>query len=269
MRRLLSLILLAAFQVPAAGPAPLPRAHAHNDYEHPRPLLDALGHGFLSVEADIFLVDGQLLVAHDRWRVKPDRTLEALYLDPLRERVKAGGGRVFPGGPTLTLLVDIKADGAAAYARLREVLAGYREMLTVFHRDRIETNAVTVILSGDRPRALLEAEDVRLAALDGRPPDLEANPPASLVPLVSDSWRNHFTWRGEGVMPPAEAAKLKELITRAHAQGRRIRFWASPDVPASWEVQWQAGADLINTDKLRELREWMVPRLSPAPAPGR
>lgn len=262
MRRLLCLILLATFQASAASPVPLPRAHAHNDYEHPRPLLDALDLGFTSVEADIFLVDGRLLVAHDRWQVNPERTLEALYLDPLRERVKAGGGRVFPGGPTLTLLVDIKADGAGTYARLREVLAGYRDMLTVFHRDRIETNAVTIILSGERPRAQLEAEAVRLVALDGRPPDLEANPPVSLVPLVSDSWRNHFTWRGEGAMPPAEAAKLQELIARAHAQGRRIRFWASPDVPASWQVQWEAGADLINTDQLRGLREWMAPRMT-------
>ena len=43
-------------------PRPLWRAHAHNDYEHPRPLLDALDHRFGSVEADIYLVDGQLLV---------------------------------------------------------------------------------------------------------------------------------------------------------------------------------------------------------------
>ena len=41
--------------------APLARAHAHNDYLHERPLLDALDHGFTSVEADIFLVDGKLL----------------------------------------------------------------------------------------------------------------------------------------------------------------------------------------------------------------
>ncbi|MEC4021166.1 hypothetical protein QMK28_34095, partial [Streptomyces sp. H27-D2] len=37
------------------GPAPLRRAHAHNDFVHPRPLLDALSHGFASVEADIWL----------------------------------------------------------------------------------------------------------------------------------------------------------------------------------------------------------------------
>lgn len=34
--------------------SPLDRAHAHNDYEHARPLIDALERGFGSVEADVY-----------------------------------------------------------------------------------------------------------------------------------------------------------------------------------------------------------------------
>lgn len=82
---------LLALAPPATSPAtaatadhpdprvhPLPQAHAHNDYEHDRPLQDALSHGFSSVEADVWLVDGELLVAHDREDVDPSRTLESL-----------------------------------------------------------------------------------------------------------------------------------------------------------------------------------------------
>ena len=62
-----------------ASAAPLPNAHAHNDYEHDRPLLDALDHGFTSIEADVFLVEGQLLVAHNfadaKTKIEPARTL--------------------------------------------------------------------------------------------------------------------------------------------------------------------------------------------------
>ena len=61
---------------------PLTRAHAHNDYEHARPLAEALERGFCSVEADVWLVAGKLLVAHDLKDAKPQRTLESLYLDP-------------------------------------------------------------------------------------------------------------------------------------------------------------------------------------------
>src|SRR5262245_58578952 len=53
-------LLLAVLTTPAADAptTPLRQAHAHNDYEHPRPLFDALDQGFCSVEADIYLVDG-------------------------------------------------------------------------------------------------------------------------------------------------------------------------------------------------------------------
>src|SRR2546423_5960366 len=99
---------------------PLLHAHAHNDYEHARPLLDALEHGFCSIEADVYLVNGQLLVAHDREKVSPARTLQTLYLDPLRERVRKNGGRVFPNGPDITLLIDVKSGAEETYAALKK-----------------------------------------------------------------------------------------------------------------------------------------------------
>src|SRR5947207_10532669 len=94
---------------------PLIRAHAHNDYEQKRPLFDALERGFCSIEADVWLVDGRLLVAHDRKNARPERTLEALYLDPLRERILQNGGRVYRDGPTVTLLIDVKSDATNTY----------------------------------------------------------------------------------------------------------------------------------------------------------
>src|SRR3954462_5482632 len=88
----------------------LPNAHAHNDYEHTRPLFDALDQGFCSVEADVFLRDDKLLVGHTAASLKPDRRLKPLYLDPLRDRVRANGGRVYRGGPPCWLLVDVKTE---------------------------------------------------------------------------------------------------------------------------------------------------------------
>jgi hypothetical protein len=98
--------LLAESDSRAAPTVALPRAHAHNDYEHPRPLLDALDHGFGSVEADIHLVEGRLLVAHDLHQTRPGRTLEALYLEPLRERARRFGGRIHPEEPEFILLIN-------------------------------------------------------------------------------------------------------------------------------------------------------------------
>lgn len=250
-----------------AAPTPLPRAHAHNDYEHPRPLLDALDHGFCSVEADIWLVDGALLVAHDRDQVKPERTLQALYLDPLRDRVKANAGAAHPGGPGFTLLIDLKSDAEPTYQVLRAVLAGYDGLFTRFTATSTTPGPVTVILSGDRPTATVAAEESRLCAIDGRLPDLTTDPPPSvhLMPLVSQSWSPTFHYFEDGVLPEPDRAKLRDLVALAHRQGRRLRFWGVPDQPFAWKELHDAGVDLINTDNLPGLRAFLTGAASGAP----
>ena len=111
---------------------PLVHAHAHNDYSHDRPLYDALDCGFNSVEADVFLVEDDLYVAHDRRDITPDRTLRGLYLDPLRERIKHNSGRVFRNGPQFILLIDLKTSAVETYRTLDKMLAEYRDIFTSF-----------------------------------------------------------------------------------------------------------------------------------------
>lgn len=237
----------------AEDPAPLPNAHAHNDYYHARPLLDALEQGFTSVEADVFLVEGELLVAHSSLEIKKEKTLEALYLKPLAERVARQGGRVYPQGPTLTLLVDFKNKGAETYAVLEKQLAKYESMLSQTRDGKYEERAVTVIISGDRPWEAIKASNPRYCGVDGRLSDLESDAPADLMPLISDNWGLHFKYRGAGEMSAEEKAKLAEITTKVHAKGRRLRFWATPESPALWKELRSAGVDLIGTDDLKKL----------------
>src|SRR5687768_10216898 len=103
----------------AREPTPLFNAFAHNDYAHARPLFDALEHGFAGVEADVFFVDGQLLVGHDEKELRPERTLASLYLDPLKKHLAKNGGRVYRGRPGFWLMIDVKSDAGLTYAALR------------------------------------------------------------------------------------------------------------------------------------------------------
>ncbi len=249
-----ALLLMAA----APAPRPLINAHSHNDYERPRPLVDALECGFCSVEADVYLIGDQLMVAHTPVGIRPGRTLESLYLAPLAARVRANGGRVHREGPTITLLIDLKTDGPALYAALRPVLQKYAEMLTRYADGKVEEKAVTIILSGNRPIELLAAEKERLAFIDGRLEDLETNPPATLTPWISGNFAQSFKWRGQGEMPADEMRRLKSLAGKAHEQNRRIRFWSIPDQSAGWRAMRCAGVDLINTDKLEGLRDFLI-----------
>jgi Glycerophosphoryl diester phosphodiesterase family len=248
---------LICFVCSSSGQLPLLHAHAHNDYLHARPLLDALDHGFCSVEADIYLVEGKLLVAHDRNKVTPERTLQSLYLDPLLQRVRRNQGRVFPGGPGFTLLIDIKTDWTNTYPVLRATLTNYAAMLTTFDGNVARSNAITVIITGNRYREMFAGEKIRLAALDGDLADLDSNAPSTLMPWISSNWSRSFEWRGIGDIPEAELAQLKDIVARAHRQGRAVRFWGSPDKPPFWRVIREAGVDLVNTDDLAGLEKFL------------
>ena len=249
------------------GPRPLRQAHAHNDYLHPRPLLDALSHGFTSVEADVFLVDGDLLVAHEAADLDPARTLRALYLDPLHALVRANHGSVHPGyRRPVQLLIDIKTDGAAAYAELHRQLAVHRSILSSCTDGSVRLGAVAPVISGDRAaRAPMEAQRVRYAFYDGRLDDLGTTAPASFVPLISANWTDTFGWLGVGEFPAAERAELRRITATAHGRGQRVRFWATPDLAgpardAVWAELVDAGVDHINTDDLAGLEQFLRDR---------
>ena len=254
------LVLLGLAAAFGAEPTPLIHGHAHNDYLHPRPLLDALDQGFCSVEADIFLVDGKLLVAHTRETTSPERTLQALYLDPLRERIKKNGGRVYPNGPEVTLLIDLKTDWPTIYPVLRGALKEYADILSTFRDNKKETNAIIAILTGNRSLGMFAGESVRYAAYDGQLEDLDSEEPANLIPWISGDWGATFRWTGTGEMAAEEKQRLKEIVDKAHRKGRQVRFWGAPDKPVFWSELLANGVDLINTDNLAGLRKFFEER---------
>jgi hypothetical protein len=252
------LVVLALFAIgcsstetPPKEPPPSPQGcgHAHNDYEHERPLLGALEAGFCSVEADVWLVGGELLVAHELGETDPSRTLQSLYLDPLRAQQESGGLAYLEGKPLL-LLIDIKSEASDTYAALHDVLTGYDDILTTYAGDEVTESAVTAVVSGERDREAMEAQDRRYAAMDGRLEDLGTGAPVSLIPLISQSWFMHFIWLGTGEIPGDEAKLLNDFVEQTHDEGRRIRFWNTPDQENAWKQLREAGVDLINTDDI-------------------
>jgi hypothetical protein len=240
----------------------LTHAHAHNDYEHEHPLYDALSHGFASVEVDIYHAGTELYVGHEPKELQKERTLKFLYLEPLRQIIEKNGGKVYANLSPLVLLIDIKTDADNTYKALRRVLAKYEAMLTTFELDVEKSGPVLVIVSGRRPRLLMQAEKKRYAAYDGRLEDLRAPAGSEFIPLISDDWSKNFSWRGEGEMPAEEKEKLKEITNAAHQRGQRIRFWATPDEAtpgreAVWRELLANGVDLIGTDDLAALQKFL------------
>jgi hypothetical protein len=253
----------AASAQPMVGAPTLGRAHAHNDYQHARPLLDALERGYASIEADVWLASGasgQLLVAHARDSVVADRTLERLYLAPLRDAIARGGGRLHADGTPLLLLIDVKSDAESTYVALDALLRRYDDVVTSYADGRIVARPVLAVVSGNRAIGTVRTARERFVALDGRLADLAtgaSSPPPTVMPLVSEGWDKVTTWQGAGPPPSAVRTAVARAVARAHAQGRRLRFWGTPDDERVWRFLYDAGVDLLNADDLDRLRTFL------------
>jgi hypothetical protein len=89
--------------------------------------------------------------------------------------------------------------------------------------------------------------------------------PPLLMPLISDRWTKFFSWRGKDDMPKEERSQLKLYVQQAHEKGQLVRFWATPDKPglereAVWTELIEAGVDLLNTDDLAGLQNFISAR---------
>lgn len=263
MKKFLSLLLLAVVAGCFAQRTitALPNAHAHNDYEHEHPLFDAIEQGFTSIEADVHLIGGEIYVAHDTPQdLDQVPRLQPLYLEPLRRWVQQHGGRVYRNyGEPILLMVDIKTKGLPTYEALKPLLQQYKEILWHVEHGKVNWGPVRIFLSGNRPIAQVQADNPQWVSIDGRPSDIGKGYSADFMPVISDNYRRHLSWRGKTDGPkPEEWNKLTEWIEQAHQEGKRVRLWASPENEQVWSKLREAGVDLLNTDKLSELRTFLL-----------
>lgn len=150
-----------------AGVYPI-ACHSHNDYWRPRPLATALLNGCISVEADVWLRDGQVVVGHTEAGLSPTRNLSSLYIEPLlqllyqqndyRSNDKEASNTmtgVFESDPlqTLALMLDFKSDDPSLWQHVYQALEPLRQRgyLTHFNGTSVWTRAVTVVVSGSAP----------------------------------------------------------------------------------------------------------------------
>ncbi|MFI5162689.1 MAG: phosphatidylinositol-specific phospholipase C/glycerophosphodiester phosphodiesterase family protein [Sphingobacteriales bacterium] len=258
--RLLLILILAAINANCCAQSiPLLNGFAHNDYRHKHPLFDALDNGYTNIEADIFLRDTNLVVAHICPMFREGKTLEKLYLKPLFDRVRQNNGRVYSNymRPVI-LMIDVKSGSDNTYRQLERLLDKYRSMLTSYDNGTVIYRAVTVVISGHKPYGLLEGETNRLAFIDD---DLRKVARDTVMrdvfTMASCKYSRLISWDGKGIIPVLQQQRLCAFVAMAHSMGAKVRLWASPERKVVWDELLKCGVDLINTDQLVTLRNYL------------
>ena len=221
-------------------------AHSHNDYLQNMPFWKAYNEGFGSVEADIFLQNNELLVGHEAKHLKRGRTLETMYLVPLRACIEKNKGHVFAdSSKQLQLLIDIKTDSIATLNKLVAVLKKYPSLTG--------NRSLKFVITGRRPEETLFTTYPSFIWFDGELFKAYSKAALTRIALLSDDFKHYSSWNGKGILPQKEWAALQAMVGKAHRMSKPVRFWAAPDFTNAWYQLMHLQADYINTDHIYEL----------------
>ena len=247
MKRMLKTGLLLAFLSLCGAVAAQPPVliHSHNDYTRTVPFYQAYAQQVSSIEADVFLHDGVLVVGHDVEDLVPEMTFESLYVEPLVTLFARNGGRAWKGSDQrLQLMVELKSETEPT---LQAVVALLQRWPEVFD-PAVNPEAVRVTVTGRVPEPADFDRYPAFVRFDGAwdadytPAQLER------IALVSANFRDFSNWNGKGSIIPAELARVEEVIDRAHAWEKPVRFWGAPEGTTVYYTFYNLGIDYINTD---------------------
>jgi alkaline phosphatase len=222
--------------------------HSHNDYEQKQPFFAAYNLGFDSIEADLYLKDGELCVAHDKKDVSTERTLRKLYIEPLLAKIKENGGYPYPNNIPLHLLLDLKTQGHEIMQVLDAQLKPYKK----------ELRHVKISISGDMPQPEEFQNYDKMFSFDGRRNLTYPKKAFKRIYMVSASFTEFGKyWTGKQALPQEVADKISVFVKEMHAKNKKVRLWGTPNTKFGFETLKALKVDVIGTDDLPLLRNFI------------
>jgi alkaline phosphatase len=213
------------------------KIHSHNDYNQVIPFWDAYSNGASSIEADIFLKDNNLYVAHSEKEITTARTLEDLYLKPLETALKMN----YKKEQKLFLLIDIKTEAEATLNKLISVLKKYKTVT--------DNKDIKIIISGNRPDAETYTKYPSFISFDFQELGKSVSKENwEKVAMISVDFKKYSVWNGLGRLTHDDYNKVSAVIAKAKETKKPFRFWGTPDTKSAWKVFLELGVDIINTD---------------------
>ncbi len=247
----LVIIILCTTVTKAQTTYSVANAHSHNDYEQKMPFYAAYNARFGSIEADIFLQNGELLVAHTKEELSLHRTLDSLYLQPLLRFVKQNKGFAYPDTTrSLQMMIDIKTEAASTLQKLAQTLQQYPEL--------IHTSSIKWVISGERPLPGQFNSYPPFILFDGNIDENYSEAALSKIAMLSGDLSSYTHWNGKSNLPQGEEKTITALVNKAHHLHKPVRFWGAPDVVNAWYQLMHIGVDYLNTDHIAELSSFLA-----------
>jgi len=254
MKKILFVLLFVAVIAEVKAQYTSLNGHSHNDYEQKSPFYLAYNAHFGSIEADIWAVEGELYVAHNKSEINKERTLDLLYLKPISQLYRENGGKAWRDSPaTFQLLIDLKTSVEPTLTLLAEKLKKYPALFD----PSINKNAVHIIITGNRPDPAKFKDYPDFISFDGNISRRYEPEQLARIGLYSENLAQFTHWRGSESIPEKEALRLRQIIDSVHGLHKKIRFWNAPDSEESWKILMKLEVDYLNTDHIPELSSFL------------
>lgn len=223
--------------------------HSHNDYAGALPFYEAYANETGVIEADVFLVKNDLMVAHTSEEIKVGNSLRNLYLEPLLLKFKALDGKAYKSDKPLLLMIDIKSEAEATLKVIVEQLKMYPDL--------ISNKNFKVVISGSRPAPSKWSEYPAFIYFDGRVNETYTAQELSRVEMISEDLKELTVWNGKGVLTQTDSEKIQAVIKKVHDQHKKIRFWSTQDNVNTWMTLMNLHVDYIATDNTSALTQFI------------
>jgi len=228
--------------------------HSHNDYRQNVPFYLAYSQQVYSIEADLFATsDGDLLIGHDMKDLKPDATFKDMYVLPLVKLYKENNGRAWKNSDNeLQLMIELKSATEPTLSLVTDML---KEYPSVFDKT-VNPYAVNVVITGNVPKATDFKKYPQFISFDGQINIDYTAEQLKRVALISPPFFEYALWNGKGTLTADQRIRVQSAIDKAHAMGKPIRFWGTPEGITAWNTLHSMGVDIINTDRIEKCTDF-------------
>ena len=221
-----------------------------NNFTTKTQLWESIGSGILNYQADVMYIYGKIYVTP----VMPDSanhklpTLTDAYLYPLYNQFKKNNGEIIPGySGDVFLILNFTSQPVQIYKQLALEMRPFAEMLS-FKIDGNEQKGKLRILTKDK----LQLEKINsvkpsFLGLVGNLSDIDKKVDSTVMPLIEIDFSEVTSWKGTGNIPFEDFTKIKDLVTKVHAQNKKISMTNCPSYKTIADLVLASKIDFVTT----------------------
>ncbi len=226
-----------------------PIISSHN-FSNKTELWESIGNGILNYQADVMYIYGKLYVTS----LMPDSanhklpTLTDAYLYPLYNQFKKNKGEILPGySGDVFLILNFTTQPLQIYKQLAAEMRPLSEMLSFKIEGTDHIGKLRILIKDKTQLDKINGIKPGFLGLVGNASDIDKNVDSGQMPLIEVDFSDITNWKGTGNIPFEDFMKIKDLVTKVHAQKKKISLINCPENKTVADLILTSKVDFINT----------------------